>query len=467
MRKWDSWYLSQSVPKWEMGQLVPVPKCPKRKHMQIESLSQCLAAWMEQEGVSVAGLTEMAGYKSKTSVFRLLKDQCNEQTREAFVELLAPHLDEEWDARFRKALRVERYGIERYRIFDTLLDCLDCTQPAIQPCEETLLPSGGQTVCILGLPWPETFRIVDGLIQRGYRVIHYMTRDRILEEPELLRALMMHLMTLPYQAVMLEEEPEGAWNLMATDHGQLFVNGKWFTADGEDALLQALLPEGGIPLYRNDDLYRGSDYISIMEQAYQMESGGAACIAKQTPGLQMIPEEIVVSALMDGLAGKNEPIAAAIGSLRLTLRKRIDLFYHRKKPIHMIFTREDMERFVRTGLMSDQFFAMRPYTPEERIQILQTLDRFSRQDNVKMFVADRKVRNFSLEAYENRGLLVYPSRTSYNTQLDEHRELFLPGQAFYTLFADITREVEETNTNLIPGVGHLLAGIQRLTRKTQ
>ena len=78
-----------------------------------------------------------------------------------------------------------------------------------------------------------------------------------------------------------------------------------------------------------------------------------------------------------------------------------------------------------------------------------------------MFVADRKVRNFSLEAYENRGLLVYPSRTSYNTQLDEHRELFLPGQAFYTLFADITREVEETRTNLISGVGYLLAGIQR------
>ena len=73
--------------------------------MQIELLSQCLAAWMEQEGVSVAGLTEMVGYKSKTSVFRLLKGQCNEQTREAFVDLLAPRLDGEWTARFRKALR--------------------------------------------------------------------------------------------------------------------------------------------------------------------------------------------------------------------------------------------------------------------------------------------------------------------------------------------------------------------------
>ena len=143
--------------------------------METESLSQCLAAWMEQEGVSVAGLTEMAGYKSKTSVFRLLKDQCNEQTREAFVELLAPRLDKEWNARFRKALRVDRYGIQRYRLFDVILDCLHSPPQAGIPCEESLLPGSGSTVYILGLPWQGTFRIVDSLIQKGFRVMHYMT----------------------------------------------------------------------------------------------------------------------------------------------------------------------------------------------------------------------------------------------------------------------------------------------------
>ena len=77
--------------------------------METELLSQCLEAWMEQEGVTVAGLTEMVGYKSKTSVFRLLKNQCNEQSREAFVKLLAPRLDREWDARFRKAASVPAF----------------------------------------------------------------------------------------------------------------------------------------------------------------------------------------------------------------------------------------------------------------------------------------------------------------------------------------------------------------------
>ena len=78
--------------------------------MKPELLSQCLTDWMTENDVSVADLTGMVGYKSKTSVFRLLKDQCNEQTMSSFVELLTPYLDEKWTGRFRKSLRVEKYG---------------------------------------------------------------------------------------------------------------------------------------------------------------------------------------------------------------------------------------------------------------------------------------------------------------------------------------------------------------------
>ena len=193
--------------------------------MQTELLSQCLTAWMEQEGVSVAELKEMVGYKSKTSVFRLLKNQCNEQTREGFVELLAPHLDGEWEARFRKALRADRHGLHRCRLFDVILDCLHRPPQVGILCEESLLPGCGGTVYILGLPWKGIFRIVDSLVQKGFRVIHYMLRQQILDNPELLSTLMMHLLSLPYQAMLLEDEPACAWNVMATEGGQLFVNG--------------------------------------------------------------------------------------------------------------------------------------------------------------------------------------------------------------------------------------------------
>jgi len=70
---------------------------------------------------TVAGLTEMVGYKSKTSVFRLLKEQCNEQTMASFVDSLTPHLDEAWAERFRKTLRVEKYGLQKYRMFVSMI----------------------------------------------------------------------------------------------------------------------------------------------------------------------------------------------------------------------------------------------------------------------------------------------------------------------------------------------------------
>ena len=92
--------------------------------MKPELLSQCLSAWMTDEDVSVADLTGMIGYKSKTSVFRLLKGQCNEQTMASFVELITPYLDENWTKRFQKSLRVEKYGLQRYQLFESMMDCI-------------------------------------------------------------------------------------------------------------------------------------------------------------------------------------------------------------------------------------------------------------------------------------------------------------------------------------------------------
>ena len=40
--------------------------------IEMETLSQCLDAWMNEEELTVAQLTEQLGFKSKTSVFRLL-----------------------------------------------------------------------------------------------------------------------------------------------------------------------------------------------------------------------------------------------------------------------------------------------------------------------------------------------------------------------------------------------------------
>ena len=403
-----------------------------------ERLSECLAAWMDEQGVSVAELAGMVGYKSKTSVFRLLKNQCNAQTETTFVQSLSSHLDDEWTARFRKALLVEKNGLTKQMLFDAMDESINGTSANDEMCAESLLPAGGETVYVLGHPWTKTFSIIDGLLQKGFRVRHYMIRKQILSNAELLRGLLQRVLSLNYEAVMIEEKPFGIWDLMITDSGQLFANGKWFASECD----LSVVPAGGIPLYRYSRLQNGSDYISFLKEAYQLESGGAAVIAKKTPGIQMIPEEITAGALTEYETRNIDPVFASMGSLRLLLRKRIDLFYQRETPVTIVFVQEAMEEFMRTGRTGDDFYAIRPYTMEERIAIIKALDEFSRKDNVTMVIRDRKIWDFCMEAYDHRGLLIYPSLTKYNSELAEYRELFLPGQEFFDLFAGMTEALK-------------------------
>ncbi len=403
-----------------------------------ERLSECLSAWMGEQKVSVAELAQMVGYRSKTSVFRLLKNQCNEQTGAAFVKSLSSHLDNAWIARFEKALRVEKNGLETQMLFDAMDESINGAAVQDEICDESLLPSGGETVYVLGYPWPATFLIIDGLLQKGFRVRHYIDRKQILSNAELLRGLLLHVLSLRYEAVMIGEKPFGIWDLMITDAGQLFANGKWFASECD----LSVVPDGGIPLYRYSRLQNGSDYIAFMEDAYQLESGGAAVIAKKSPGIQMIPEEITDRALAEYQSQNRDPVFASLGSLRLLLRKRINLFYQRETPVTIVFVQEAMEEFMRTGSTGDNFYAVRPYTMEERIAIIRALEEFSHKKNVTMVIRDRKAWDFCMEAYDHRGLLIYPSQTKYNSELEKYRELFLPGQEFFDLFAAKTEALK-------------------------
>ena len=404
-----------------------------------ERLCECLSAWMDDHNVSVAELTQMVGYKSKTSVFRLLKSQCNEQTRVTFVKSLSSHLDYEWKARFQKALRVEKIGLAKQILFDAMDESIYTTSTTNDEIRaETLLPSSGETTYVLGHPWNKIFSIIDGMLQKGFRVRHYIIREQILRSAELLRGLFLHVLSINYEAVMIEEKPFGIWDVMITDSGQLFANGKWFASECD----LSIVPDDGIPVYRYNKLHNGSDYVAFMKDTYQLESGGAAVIAKKAPGIQMIPEAITNRALNEYESKNFDPVFASMGSLRLLLRKRIDLFYQRETPVTIAFLQKAMEEFMRTGRTGDDFYAIRPYTMEERIAIIKALDEFSRKANVTMVIRDRQVWNFSMEAYDHRGLLIYPSLTRYNSELENYRELFLPGQEFFDLFAEKTETLK-------------------------
>lgn len=59
-----------------------------------------------------------------------------------------------------------------------------------------------------------------------------------------------------------------------------------------------------------------------------------------------------------------------IGQFYKVHQKRFDNYFQKRRPTHAIFSRQAMEQFAQTGLESDHFFAIRPFSPAERVSIL-------------------------------------------------------------------------------------------------
>ena len=410
----------------------------------METLSQCLRAWMDAEETSAAALAEKLGYRRKSSA-----DSCRQ-----LYEKLRSGLSLDWQLRFERALRVETTGPARYAVLEAL------ERKLFRPGEEKPLPGSGWPlppfvtrgqIILLGCCGKQSW--VEGWLSLpGVGIRQYFTKNELLTVPAALPSLIAYMTELRYQAALVRGDGLSAlpWNTaFFTADGRAYLlywdgeESSWLgLPGGADSLcrfLSGLEKAGLTPLYRFDQLKNGSDYISFTEKAYRMERNRAALILKPTPGLQMMPAEAVKQSFEDYLARNLEPVSAARETLICTYEKRVGNFYGRARPTRLILSFRAMEEFARTGVMADQFFACRPFTAAERMQILQALRRFSQKPGVSLSFRDGPAWPVSAEAYHGVGALFYPSAASYNSDQQAYRELFLPGQEFYDLTEGLMR----------------------------
>jgi hypothetical protein len=90
---------------------------------------------------------------------------------------------------------------------------------------------------------------------------------------------------------------------------------------------------------------------------------------KPDMGMIDVPVEIVMDALVDGGtdAFRNARVLEEMREIHAARHWNI---VHKRQATHMILSERAMRRFIRTGVMSDHFFAMRPFSPAERVEIL-------------------------------------------------------------------------------------------------
>ena len=429
-----------------------------------ETVGQCLDAWMRETGVSAGRLADQLGYKSKTSVLRVLQDRCADESRKAFAETLRPRLSPEWRIRLDRALAANRIGPVRFAMYEVIRNrMLSGSSPEEMVREDAVsadLAAGvkakGGTLLILGCPGRCAFSLAATLaaLNPAVTVTHYMTREELAASPVQMDGLLSRLGHPAYDAALLAAAPRPTppdipWNLAVylSPEGSgsrfLYPDGSGNCAEGvanpeQLASLAARIRQmPGTKLFHGEELRRGNEYILFLREAYQLEAGRGLAAMKPTPGIQMIPAGEVEASFSDFLSDHFDPVVAARETLISLHKRRIENFYHRRKRTLLLLNRGEMIRFAREGVLSDQFYFCRPYTPAERVRILQALARFGgEKQNEIRFLPDSSWR-VSFEAYEGRGVLLYSSYTRYYTGSENYRELFLPGQEFAELFAGL------------------------------
>ena len=173
------------------------------------------------------------------------------------------------------------------------------------------------------------------------------------------------------------------------------------------------------------------DYLAYTEDCRKLEQNRAIYTIKLDVPVSFVPADILVSCVSDGLLEKE-----VLEDMERIHRQRFENFLTKKKVNHTIFSREAMERFAQTGRQSDHFFALRSYTPGERVRILQNLREQEARNpyfHVHFFTDDFEPPASEMALYEGVGTLMAKPYTNYDLAGD-HAETIIAQEEFCVSF---------------------------------
>ena len=115
------------------------------------------------------------------------------------------------------------------------------------------------------------------------------------------------------------------------------------------------------------------DYIKYSADYAELERNRAVWKIKPDVGVDQIPVWCMKNAMLEGELSQNSQFLQALDALEDVYRRRVENTWQKRRHSHVIMKYGAMRRFAMTGRSTDHFWAMRPYTPQERMAILSKL----------------------------------------------------------------------------------------------
>lgn len=457
-----------------------------------ETFSECLKRCLQEEGLSASEAARLVGFRSRNSIFRILAGDTGSDVKLRFLHQLHDALGDVWPVErwhaLQEALSLDRMGVEQYRVNqafhrllhekesvlkaevrlwkeadedqDQVYDLGEFMERAAGAAQTEIVITGccdsalsqllvercgeagdqgrlriRQYIDIADATIPQHLLGVLPLVSKPWYNARLVAPEVCSEE--MLALYRMHVLHICCR----DEDGQQSGGMLVRFDKTHFVT-QW-RVDGALGFMQVLDRlrfdlELLKPIIREGD---GPDvYVDYTRQYAQLEDNCAIFSIKPDPHFNCIPTELLEQAVMEGF--EQSSLAAGpellelIGALKQVHDQRFENMINKHRPTHLVYSLPLMERFMRTGVLTDQFFLQRAYKVEERRRIIRVLLDAMREKpyfNVHLLKPEVAPLRYEISFYEGKGVLLMDAYTGYELNSD-HSEALITLPAFMDSF---------------------------------
>lgn len=444
------------------------------------SFGECLKGILAKRKVSGSELARLMAYKSRNSIFRILDEEGGHSARQAFLDRLIGEdplsLTQEEKLALSQALEISRVGVSSFlssrAMRDLLMDNgtvetggrISVTESdGVETCiiSDTLRNMSEIEVLVIGCCTRWVFESMSAFFREGERsgsVTHivYMDEKTAVSNISAIQPMLYHPGYMAYcvEPGMFIPQREGLYrsNWVITryrdsdgrKYAQIFLlidDGRFFAFDRRDEsdyrMLSRIFGQDiskMMPLKTNFRASAVSDYLTYIEECLNLEAGRATYTIKLDIPLSCVDTEILLPMAKEGFAGMADEnvLSWLMNEMERVHRLRFENMFSKKKSTHMIFSREAMERFARTGRQSDHLHVLSAFTPQARVKILRNLQEQTAGNpsfSAYFFRQDFEPPLTEVGLYEGEGTLLTKPYTHYDLSGD-HAESIIREEEF-------------------------------------
>lgn len=432
-----------------------------------EDMKAFLTRIRKARGWSLKAMADVLGYASANSLVRLEQDGTSLENLTRFVKAMhrspAVALTPEEGQMLDSLVERRQLSDDAYRA-TVLLHSLLHSEPQaalsipmipLEGCPESTLADYFRsrqilrTVVFNCLDMPIFTGLYIAADKYGIQIAHYMMADdsasRTVER--VLRLLPMTFLS-SYTGYTMPLESKGPYGLLRSDvilcewiqNGVLHCD--LLSAEAPDRMRCSPLPgtlEENERLFlpdrsrfhRIDDhpMNHANGYVTYLRSCADMERDRTVMRLKPDPGMDQFPMHILLSALQDQMAAMpqvNAGIESELAEMIAVSDERYRNYCAKRQPQYHVYKKQSMWHFVRTGVLSDHMWLLRPFTPAERLEVVQSLLQSIRSNpffHVTFLKNEDAFRDDEVVLYDGLALSIIPSQTDYHLGEGHHEAL--------------------------------------------